>query len=214
MRTFPIMLDIHGRRVVVVGGGSIGMRRAHSLRQAGAQVVLVAPDAPKGAELDGIAIVRLPYQSDFLEGAFLVFACTNDRAVNSRIARDARGLGAVVNVADQPEDCDFYLPSVASDGDVVMAIGTGGRAPALAAALKDALEPMLPERIGEFADTLSQLRDVLKSRLTDGPRRMELMKRLCGNEVYHEFLERGPKAVEEAMERLLALPAEKIAGEE
>jgi siroheme synthase-like protein len=197
------MLDMHGRRVVVVGGGNVGLRRAKAIHEAGAQVVLVDENLPASDVAPGISIVRQGYQLEFLKGAFLVFACTDNRAVNARIARDAHSEGAIVNVVDQPEDCDFYLPSVAADGDVLVAVGTGGTAPALAASLKDELALHLPPRIGEFAQVLGQLREILKGRASGLQGRMEIMRQLSGRDTYEAFIAGGPKAVEEKMEKLL-----------
>ncbi|MGA2266700.1 MAG: NAD(P)-dependent oxidoreductase, partial [Phycisphaerae bacterium] len=121
MKTFPILLNLRGRRVVVVGGGPVGLRRARALAEAQAQVTLVDPAA--AADAAGVTVVRQPYRKELLEGAFLVFACTDDHAVNRQIAADARAAGAMINAADQPDDCDFFLPAVWKDGDVVVAVG-------------------------------------------------------------------------------------------
>jgi siroheme synthase-like protein len=134
----------------------------------------------------------------------LVFACTDDRAVNRQIAADARAAGAMVNAADQPDDCDFFLPAVWKDGDVVVAVGTGGSAPALAVHLRDLLAPSLPPRIGEFARLVGELREALRQKVADRHRRSEIMTRLCSQEVLDAFLSEGPQAVHRKLEQLLA----------
>jgi siroheme synthase-like protein len=203
MRTFPIMLKLAGRRAVVVGGGQVGLRRARRLVQAGADVMLVAEEIPAGADLTGLTVLRQPYKREFIAGAFLVLACTYERAVNSRIAADARAAGALVNVADQPEDCDFFLPATLTDGDVVVAIGTGGSAPALAVELKDRLAAAIPQRTGEFAELLGGLRSSLRSRVHDPKLRKEIMKELSGPSAHEAFLTGGHRALRERMERMI-----------
>ena len=133
----------------------------------------------------------------------LVFACTEDRALNSRIAQDARRIGALVNAADQPADCDFHLPSVASRDDVVLAVGTGGASPSLAACLRKRLEAALPEKIGPFNALIGQIRQELRCIVQDEPRRGEIMKQLSGEDVYLAFAAEGDNAVRVRLRQLL-----------
>ena len=101
MRTFPIMLDLRGRRTVVVGGGAVGLRRATSLHRSGARVTLVTKDATRKAPPADVRVLRGAYRPEQIAGAFLVLACTDDNALNASIARDARAIGALVNVAEE-----------------------------------------------------------------------------------------------------------------
>jgi precorrin-2 dehydrogenase/sirohydrochlorin ferrochelatase len=215
MKTFPIMLAVGDLRAVVVGGGSVGMRKARALLATGAEVTLIEPaggDSPcfsekhrkagtdptrrkRGTVPSSLRVIRARYKPSHLRGAKLVMACTDDRELNHRIAVDARAAGAMVNAADQPEDCDFYLPAVVADGDVVVAIGTGGSAPALAASLKRIVAGALPPKAGSFALALSRLRAELRNEIPDPRKRMAIMKRLSQGGGYREFLAGGAKAL-------------------
>ena len=203
MQTYPIMLKVRGRPAVVVGGGEVGVRKARSLRRAGAEVKLIcqgaAPAVPEGVE-----VISSSYRPELLKGALLVFACTDDPRRNAAIAADARRLGALVNVADQAEDCDFFLPAAASDGEVIVAVGTGGAAPALAARLRDAMARSLPDRVGEFAALLGELRETLKTDLPDPARRGKINRRLAEDAAYQAFLRGGPQAVRTILKDLHA----------
>lgn len=204
MRSMPVMLNLVGRRVVVVGAGQVGVRRAQTAIDAGATVVVVEPQKDVATNLpQGVSLLREPYRADLLAGSAVVFACTGDRKLNARIVRDARKAGALANAADQPEDCDFFMPAVAYDGDVVLAVGTGGAAPALARRLARQLAKTMPTRIGEFAAAIEQARTLLKDRLAEPHRRMTLMKALCDESAYREFLANGPSAVMSRLESLL-----------
>ncbi len=203
MRTYPIMLRLGGRPVVVVGAGSVGLRKADALRRAGAQVRLVAPRLDPEADTGGLEVVREPYRPALLDGAVLVFAATDDAELNRRIADDARRIGAWVNVADTPEECDFYLSSVLHEGEVVVAVGTGGAAPALSAWLRRHLADRLPERLGEYAAALERIRSELKASLPDTARRMDVMRRLVTDETHRDFLARGPAALRAKLAELL-----------
>lgn len=204
MKTFPIMLNIRGRRAVVVGAGPVGLRKARALVSAGARVVLVdANPGPEAQSFAGATLVREPYRLEQLADAILVFACTNDPALNRRIAADARTLGALANAADQPDDCDFFLPSALVDGDVVVAVGTGGLAPALAASVRDRIGRSLPAGLGRFAQTVGELRDTLRQRVPDAQLRTAILRRLCTQEVLEAFLAHGRSALEQKLVELL-----------
>ena len=197
------MLDLRGRPVVVVGGGSVGLRKAASLRAAGARVKLVAEHIDADADLAGMDVTPGSYRRELLDGAMLVFACTDDREVNGCVARDARSAGALVNVADTPDECDFYLSASVGDGEVVVAVSTGGAAPAVAAWLKQRLAAALPERVGDFVAVLEGLRDEIRSAVADGAARMAVMKQLASDETHQAFLRGGADAVRARFAELL-----------
>ena len=204
MKTYPIMLNLHGRLAVVVGGGNVGLRKARSLRDAGADVKLVAGSADNSRGLSGLKVLAEPYRVEHRAGAALVFACTDDTKLNSEIAADARRIGALVNVADTPDECDFFVPAVAGDGDVVLAVGTGGSAPALARHLKEHLRRHLPRDTGKFAALLGSLRERAKKELPDPEKRRSLMERLAENSTFELFVAKGPGAVAAMFDKLIA----------
>lgn len=204
MKTFPICLDIRGRRVVVVGGGRVGLRKARALAEAQGQVVLVDAQADPAADsIDGLTVIRQPYRPELLEGAFGVFACTDDAGLNRRVAADARSAGAIVNVADRPADCDFFLPAVWRDGDVVVAVTTGGVAPVLAACIRDWIGQPLPRGIGRFAQAVGHLRQMLQQKVPDPARRRDVLRQLCTRELLTAFLAEGPRALERRLGELI-----------
>jgi len=195
------MLDVRGKLAVVVGGGPVGLRKARSLLSAGAKVRLVASRfaRPRPA---GATVLRRPYRPADVRGAMLVFACTDDRALNARVAADARRAGALVNAADQPSDCDFFVPATLTAGDVVVAVGTGGAAPRLAKDLKRRLAKALPAGAGRFAAALARLRGEMKAAASDANLRRKVMKRLAGKEGYEAMLRGGTRALRAMMKEL------------
>jgi siroheme synthase-like protein len=111
--------------------------------EAGARVTVVAPDVlPEFDELP-VRVQRRPFRASDLAGAALVFAATDDRAVNHRIGIAAKGRGVFANVADSAPECDFVVPARVTRGDVQIAISTSGRSPRLSAELRRKLESLL-----------------------------------------------------------------------
>jgi uroporphyrin-III C-methyltransferase/precorrin-2 dehydrogenase/sirohydrochlorin ferrochelatase len=165
---FPVALDLHGRRCLVVGGGVVATRKVEALLDAGATVVVVAPRLLAEVEalgvLGALEVQRRDYEATDCNNAFLVIAATDDRATNAAIATDARASGALVNAADDPEHCDFITPAIVRRGDVQVAVTTGGASPALARHLRERLENLLAPEYGELADLLARVRRDLRQR--------------------------------------------------
>ena len=161
---YPIMLDLTGVPVLVVGGGKIAQRKIEGLLKAGADVAVVAPNLVDGIRDLPVRVVDRKYETTDLSGVRLVITAADDPAVNAAVAADASTRGIWVNSADDPANCTFTLPAVARDGAVTVAVGTGGASPALASHLRGELERWLLE-IGasEAAATLSAQRDEMKA---------------------------------------------------
>jgi len=145
---YPIFLDIDGRRAVVVGGGKVGFRKARGLVDAGARVTVISPRFL--TEFDGIEVERVEreFTDGDLDGAFLAFAATDRREVNQAVARRARALGILSNVADAPEEGAFIVPARMAAEGVQIAISTSGANPARAAMIRSRLEQCLASTTG------------------------------------------------------------------
>src|SRR5512136_672638 len=167
MRYYPIGLDISGRRCLVIGGGEVGERKAQRLLECGARVSVVGRELTPA--LAGLAregrIDHIPgdYDKGLLEGAFLVIGATDDRAINENIFRDARKRGVLANIVDDPEHCDFILPALCRQGDLVITVATGGKSPALAKKLRKELE----EHYGPEYETLLKIMGELRGKIID-----------------------------------------------
>jgi siroheme synthase-like protein len=140
---FPVFLDLTDVPVLVVGGGSVGTRKALGLLAAGAIVTVVAP--VHSAELDhsGVRQIRRCFDPADLRHARLVVTATDRVEVNAAVAAAATAAGIWVNSADDPDNCSFILPAVARHGSVNVAVSTGGASPALAKELRDRFGALL-----------------------------------------------------------------------
>lgn len=133
-------MNLSGRRCVVVGGGAVANRKARKLLQAQAEVVVISPEVKPELESMAVEVHRRPYREGDLEGAYLAFAATDSREVNAAVAREARERGVPINVADNPAEGDFALPSTLRRGRLQISVSTGGASPTLARRVRSALE--------------------------------------------------------------------------
>jgi uroporphyrin-III C-methyltransferase len=179
--SFPISLDIGGRRCVVVGGGAVAEQKARSLLDAGAAVCVIAPsftpgleelarrahgarDAAQSGATPRLELVPRPYGPGDLEGAFLAVAATDDSEVNARVFEEAGRLKVLMNAVDDVEHCTFAFPSILRRGDLTVAISTGGKAPALAKRMRRTLSAELGPEYGVLVDLLAEVRAELMPR--------------------------------------------------
>ena len=141
MRYFPLFLDIKDKPVLLVGGGEVAARKFHLLRDAGASITVVAPQL--GEEL-AAALARgavrhhaREFAASDIEGAWLVVAATDDRAVNAAVSAAANAARIPCNVVDDRELSSFIMPAVIDRSPVQIAISTGGTSPVLARLVRD-----------------------------------------------------------------------------
>lgn len=169
MRFYPVNLDIHAKRAVIIGGGVVAYRKCLTLLDAGASVTVVAPDlCAELALLANSAQIEWNhgnYHEDALKGAFLVFAATDSRETNRTIACHARQGGSLVNVVDSSESGDFTVPSVITTGNILVTVSTGGTCPAFSRRLKEDLQTIIGP---EHAKALSLMAKVREKLLTEG----------------------------------------------
>jgi siroheme synthase-like protein len=161
---YPVMLDLAGRRCVVVGAQAIREGKVEGLLAAGANDVLVV-EASVDDRYEGVAgvhIERRAWRPGDLDGAFLAVASSDNAATRAAIAREARARGVLVNVLDDIPRCDWAAPAVVRRGDLVLAIGTGGVSPAVARLVRERLE----EGFGaEWAEVLRVVGEVRRETL-------------------------------------------------
>lgn len=179
---FPIFLKLCGRRCVVVGGGSIGTQKIAALLDAGAQVTVIDP-APSAEVLKlkrngAIVCEQRQYLSADLDGAYMVIAATSIPELNRQIVSDAHRRGALVNVVDVPELCDFYYPAVVRRGPLAIAVSSQGKSPLLAQRLRDEISGQLSHSIGAAAVRIGAERLRILTKYPSGARRTQLLRDL------------------------------------
>ncbi len=163
---YPVYLDLRGRACLVVGGGEVAERKVETLRECGATITVISPALTPGlaeaAQTEAIVWQARVFENEDLEGAHLAIAATDDRTVNAAVAREARRRRIWVNSVDDAAYCDFIAPSVVKRGDLVLAISTAGKSPAMARWVREELERSLPEEWGSLLELAHELRQACR----------------------------------------------------
>ncbi len=161
---FPIFLRADRLKILIVGGGNVAEEKLHFLFKSSpdAHVTLVAPEISEVvmgyAGHHDITFHKREYQSQDIEFGDLVIAATDIKELNQKVRLDTRAAGKLINVADTPDLCDFYLGGVVTKGDIKIAISTNGKSPTLAKRLRQLLEINLPDELSVLADHLNKAR--------------------------------------------------------
>jgi uroporphyrin-III C-methyltransferase/precorrin-2 dehydrogenase/sirohydrochlorin ferrochelatase len=169
VRYFPLFLDLRDEPVLVVGGGAVAERKAALLAEAGAQVLLVAPELTP-ALLAQVVGGRYRHRAGgFVEsdadGCAVVIAATDERTVNASVAAAARARRIPVNVVDDAALSTFIVPAIVDRTPVQIAISTGGASPVLARMVRERLESLLDESLGALAALAERWRHRIKTAL-------------------------------------------------
>ena len=168
MGYYPVFLTMSGRPCAVVGGGAVAEGKVDGLLAAGAHVTVISGTLSARLEswkrADAIRHLARDYRPGDLLGFELAFVATDDGQVNAAVAQEGRERGVWVNAADDPERCDFILPSVLRRAELVVAVGTGGASPALARAIREELEEYFTPDYAALACLVTEVRQELKSR--------------------------------------------------
>ena len=194
MSNYPVFLKLNGRSVVIIGGGTVALRKAQLLLPTGVNLTVVAKHvedelAALCREVDA-KLIKAGYSKDYLTDASLAIAATNDHELNKKIYKDCQSLRILCNVVDEPELCDFYVPAVVKRGDLQIAISTEGRCPAYARHIREKLEKTFTD---EHSGFLIELEKVRKQIISQAPssKRKGLLAELVGDESFEYFVQNG-----------------------
>jgi precorrin-2 dehydrogenase len=199
MSVFPIFLKLAGRRCVVVGAGSVAEEKIAGLLRAEAKVRVVAPDATPRirawARARKIRYDARRFRASDLNGAFLVVAATSSSLVHGQIYRQARRLGVLCNVVDDPEHCDFFYGAVVRRGALQIAISTGGRSPALAQRLRKRIEREYGREYESWLEELGKRRKKILAKKISPERRRQLLHQLASEASFEKFAHRQKRGL-------------------
>ena len=166
---FPVFLKLEEMRVLLVGAGNVGLEKLNAIlnNSPATTVRVVAKDITDefrqlASQHNNINVIQAEYNPSYLDDCHIVIAAVNDIALSTVIRNDAKAKGKLINVADKPYLCDFYLGSVVTRGNLKMGISTNGKSPTMAKRLKEIFQEMLPEELDEVMDNLHLIRNSLE----------------------------------------------------
>ena len=165
---YPIFLKTKNLEILVVGGGNVAEEKLTFLLKSSpdANVTMVSPFFRENtialAATGNVTMVTKKYRKQYLKGKHMVIATTDNVPVNVQVYKDCRKRNILVNVADNPPYCDFYMGGIVTKGNVKLAISTNGQSPTTAKRLRQFFEEVIPEDVNEFINNLNTYRKTIK----------------------------------------------------
>ncbi|MET1257847.1 bifunctional precorrin-2 dehydrogenase/sirohydrochlorin ferrochelatase [Flagellimonas sp. DF-77] len=185
---YPIFLKTSQLEILIVGGGNVAEEKLHFLTKSSpdAKVTLIAPFVREAtltlAKAFNVEIIEQRYDANLLYGKHMVIATTDDPQVNEQVYQDCRKLNILVNVADNPPLCDFYMGGIVNKGHVKIAISTNGKSPTTAKRLRQFFEQVLPDNISDMVEYLNSYRKRLTGDFEEKVNKMnEITEKLVQN---------------------------------
>ncbi|WP_435138696.1 precorrin-2 dehydrogenase/sirohydrochlorin ferrochelatase family protein [Formosa sp. A9] len=171
---YPVFLKVNQLDVLIVGGGNVGLEKLSFLLKSSpnARVEVIALEfldelKTLASQHPNVTLTQKAYEKTDLEQRHFVIGCTDNLDVNLQINQDAKAKHLLVNIADTPDQCDFYLGGIVTKGHVKMAISTNGKSPTTAKRLRQFLEDVIPDNITDFVSNLNQYRATIKGDFQD-----------------------------------------------
>ncbi|MFZ5425697.1 MAG: precorrin-2 dehydrogenase/sirohydrochlorin ferrochelatase family protein [Thermodesulfobacteriota bacterium] len=207
MRYYPLFADLTRKRCLVVGAGEVGRRKIGTLAACGASDVLVLDTREPDEELleviahPAVTFERRSFEDSDLDGRFLVIASTSNEELNWRISRACEARGILCNIVDQPEKCSFIVPALFTQGDLTVAISTGGGSPALARKIRKGLGEFLGSEYGAALVLMSRLRPLVLELGLGSPRNGAIFRGLIDSGLLEALERRDAATAKDLLER-------------
>ncbi len=198
MDYFPLFCRLQGKRCLLVGGGDVAERKARLLLAAGADLHVGAlrfsPAFQQWADRGELALISGAFEDAWLDECWLVVAATDDDAVNQQVAQADEARRIFCNLVDAPEQASAIMPSIIDRSPLMVAVSSGGRAPVLARLLREKIEAMLPQHLGQLASLAGTLRARVKQRFVSMAQRRFFWERFFTSDRLAQTLANGDGA--------------------
>ncbi len=165
---YPIFLKTKSLNILIVGGGNVAEEKLTFLLKSSpdACVTIVSPMFREGtislAKTGNVKLVKKKYKKRYLKGKHIVVSTTDIPEVNVKVHKHCRKKSILVNVADNPPYCDFYMGGIVTKGNVKVAISTNGKSPTTAKRLRQFFEDVIPENVDDLVKNLNEYRKTIK----------------------------------------------------
>jgi siroheme synthase-like protein len=165
---YPVFLNLQGKKCVVVGGGTVALRKVKALLDCGADITVISPrphaEISRSFKKKAIQLVRRNYKPGDLQGAALCIAATQVKEINRKVAEASKKKGIFINVVDDSEPSDFIIPSSFRRGDLSVAVSTSGMSPAFAKKIRAKLEKNIGMEYAYLLSLIAETRSEIKNK--------------------------------------------------
>ncbi len=177
---YPIMLDLKGKKITIVGGGKVAYRKVCNFIKFGYKVEVISVDFIEDFKNinEKVNLIYNEYSEKYIEDSFIVVAATNNRKINESIGIFCREKGKLVNVVDNPSLSNFIVPSVLKRGDLIIGVSTSGKSPSLAAKIKKDLESTYDDSYEEYVKLLGHIRNEILKKYDDSLEKKKLLNEI------------------------------------
>lgn len=208
MRTYyPILLNLDDRTALVVGGGEVAQRKVQTLLEHRASIRIVSQrltgKLQNLVEAGKVRHLCRNFKQEDLDEAFLVIVATDDKELNHSIGQMALGRGLLVNTVDQPQDCNFIVPSVLQRGDLLISISTSGKSPALARKLREKLSGQFGDEYAVFLILMGRLRKEILSLGLPQEENSRIFHKIVNSDILDALAIRDRQEVELTLKEIL-----------
>jgi len=207
MSYYPIFLNLEGETALVFGGGSVAERKIVTLLEYNALIRIVSRRLTDNlkvlVESKKVQHVGEDFSEKYLNNVFLVIVATDDRRLNRKISEHARERGLLVNVVDQPSDCNFIVPSIVKRGDLSIAISTSGKSPALAKKTRKELESQFGREYETFLVLMGRLRKEILSMGLSQEENSRIFHEIVNSNILSSMAKNDLEGIESTLSRIL-----------
>ena len=207
MSFYPVCIELEGKTALVVGGGSVAQRKVETLLKFGATIRIVSRKLTNRlkemVEFKEIHYIGEKFRDEHLDGAFLVIAATDDERLNRKISESAQKRHLLINAVDQPSDCNFIVPSIVNRGNLLIAISTSGKSPALAKKLRKELEAQFGGEYETFLTLMGCLREEILSMGLSQDEKSRIFNEIVDSNILKSLAQGDMAGVESTLKRIL-----------
>ncbi len=207
MAYYPIFVDLAGQKVLVIGGGIVAQRKIDILLECGAHISVISKDMTRVLQgyiqEEKVQFLGQEFDEKALQGAFLVIAATDEAILNARIGMLAKERGLLVNVVDQPKECNFIVPSLVKRGDLLIAVSTSGKSPALAKKIRETLSNQFGTEYDRFLVLMGRLRKEILAKGLSQKKRSSIFHALVDSPILDAIAKEEWEVVASTLNKIL-----------
>lgn len=202
---YPIFLKLSKKRCAVIGGGKIATRKVKALLEAKAEVTVISPKFTKElkdlVENGSLEVIKRRYKEGDLDKYFLVFCATDSKEIYKKVVKEAKNKKILSNIVDDPSNCDFFVPSTYTQGDLKIAISTNGKSPALARKIREELSHFYGKEVALFLNLLGSLRKKIKVKFPDERKRRKILFKIVDSQSLFSLKDKNKEEIKKVMNK-------------